>query len=56
MESTKVQLEFDRCRMILNLPNYLDDMGIRQIKKMFMLVHRYKYQNEQAIYSASMKK
>jgi hypothetical protein len=35
--------------MILNLPNYLDDMGIRQIKKMFTLVHRYKYQNEQAM-------
>lgn len=49
MESTKVQLEFDRCHMILNLPNYLDDMGIRQIKKMFTLVHRYKYQNEQAM-------
>lgn len=49
MESTKVRLEFDRCRMILNLPNYLDDMGIRQIKKMFMMVHRYKYQNEQAM-------
>lgn len=49
MESTKVQLEFDRCRMILNLPNYLDDMGIRQIKKMFTLVHRYKYQNERVM-------
>lgn len=49
MESTKVQLEFGKCHMILNLPNYLDDMGIRQIKKMFTLVHWYKYQNEQAM-------
>ena len=49
MESTKVQLEFDRCHMILNLPNYLDGMGIRQIKRVFVLIHRYKYQNEQAM-------
>lgn len=36
--------------MILNLPVYLDDTtSIRQLKKMFTLIHRYKYQNEQAI-------
>lgn len=50
MESTKVQLEFGKCHMILNLPVYLDDTtSIRQLKKMFTLIHRYKYQNEQAI-------
>ena len=50
MQSTKVQLEFDKCHMVLNLPVYLDDAtSIRQLKKMFTLIHRYKYQNEQAI-------
>lgn len=50
MESTKVQLEFGKCHVILNLPVYLDDTtSIRQLKKMFTLIHRYKYQNEQAI-------
>lgn len=49
MELTKVQLEFDKCRMTLTLPVYLEIAGIRQIKKMFTLIHRYKYQNEQAI-------
>lgn len=49
MELTKVQLEFDKCHVILNLPVYLEEAGIRQLKKMFTLICRYKYQNEQEI-------
>ena len=49
MEQKQLRVEADKCHMILNIPVYLTDATIPQLRKMFALICRYSYQNEQTI-------
>lgn len=49
MEQKQLRVEADKCHMILNIPVYLTDAAIPQLRKMFTLICRHSYQNEQTI-------
>ena len=49
MEQKQLRVEADKCHMILNIPVYLTDATIPQLRKMFALICRHSYQNEQTI-------
>lgn len=49
MEQKQLRVEADKCHMILNIPVYLTDATIPQLRKMFTLICRHSYQNEQTI-------
>lgn len=49
MEQKQLRVEADKCHMILNIPVYLTDATIPQLRKMFALICRYSYQNEQTL-------
>ena len=49
MEQKQLRVEADKCHMILNIPVYLTDATIPRLRKMFALICRYSYQNEQTI-------
>lgn len=49
MEQKQLRVEANKCHMILNVPVYLTDATIPQLRKMFALICRYSYQNEQTI-------
>ena len=49
MEQKQLKVEADKCHIILNIPVYLTDATIPQLRKMFALICRYGYQNEQTI-------
>lgn len=49
MEQKQLRVEADKCHMVLNIPVYLTDATIPQLRKMFALICRHSYQNEQTI-------
>lgn len=49
MEQKQLRVEADKCHIVLNIPVYLTDATIPQLRKMFVLICRYSYQNEQTI-------
>ena len=49
MERKQLRVEADKCHIVLNIPVYLTDATIPQLRKMFALICRYSYQNEQTI-------
>lgn len=49
MEPKQLRVEADKCHIMLNVPIYLTEATIPMLRKMFALICRYSYQNEQTI-------
>ena len=49
MDRKQLRVEADKCHIVLNIPVYLTDATIPQLRKMFALICCYSYQNEQTI-------
>lgn len=49
MDRSEIKIEAGKCHILLSIPAYFDECTIPKMKRMFVLIHRYNYQNEQAI-------
>ena len=49
MKQKQLRVEAGKCHIILNIPVYLTDATIPQLRKMFALICRHSYQNEQTL-------
>lgn len=53
MTPPSVLIQYDRCRLMLNLPIFFEEQGLDKIRKVFKLIDERVYQNETAIETLS---